>query len=1023
MTRSLVAATAVAVALLGTTALWADDPQGQRAATGAAAAPWGVSVEAHGPQPGYQQLLVAARQFGDFDLEAELRRTDAMSHLGLVFRFRNPDNLYRFVMRSSQRDMRFEKVLSGTSDYAQARHVPYPTAAGRSYRVRLRVRGDTVAVSVDGKLLFEEAGFGDLTAGQVGVTASDPVGADFCAFRVWDAEGQLLYADRFDTGTLDGWVNSSGPGVAGTWAVTRLVEVKAPAFDFAQHRLISFLPEEPPPARLREFGNAVRLPDGELLALWIEENQHGTPGWAAMPRSGRLMSLRSADDGVTWREHRVFLDTPSDDRHAYLTQLADGTLLCVGLIQFTAFGVNAASAWCMRSADAGRTWDDPSPIRMPEPLCAADPQRRIDPRGVFFTQPALEVAEGSLLLPVFSWMASGKGTRCFLLRSRDRGLTWGDASLIAEDTAGVNNYCEPSIAVASSGRWVCVMRDEIYNVPGDPFGGYTLAPTHGCVSDDAGRTWSTPEPLPLDFPGPGSGAPCVIATAKGVLVFASNTGVAFSWDSGTTWIPQALRLGYYPVLTALPDGRVLSLGASLQCQMFLPSAQPDADNRAAPTDERVSATTADIPTVVRPVATARLSAAAPPSGPVRVLRRRGSTVFGGEALVAVYRSGPGRVEAAWSDDGGATWDGPATVAAGQADGFPQLSELPDGELLCILPLQEAALEASLAWAQSTDGGRSWSAPRPCGALPVRCTSALVAVTRDRWLLPVWTGSGAASSLQWLQTADRGETWTLEASGIMGIVEPTLLLLRSGERRLFARDVQSGQVVVFSAAAEGQAWSGPDAVGIEGARPAAVELVRDLPLVCVQDANDQARAAYTWPGMGSWFHARLACGYAVPVGGTQVLGYGSGLGLNGAISALTQLPLAPETQAAWLAAEPRFLHHRDAVFTFAGAWTEVADERASGGSYRRGSKDATLRVAFAGTAVGLVFTRQPKHGLLQVTVDGVEYPPVETTGPEAFRQRCCVATDVRPGQHTLVVRSLLPWRDGEIRIEGIEFAEH
>jgi hypothetical protein len=1026
MTRQLLTATVTALVCVAAVPAVADDPQGQRAATTAAAPPWCLAVESRGPQAGYQQMLVADRPFGDVDIEAELRRSDAMGHFGLVFRFRDPDNLYRFVIRSSQSDFRLEKVLAGKSDYAQARYVPYPTEQGRSYRVRLSLRGDKVTVFVDDRQLLEESGFAALATGLVGVTAYDPTGAEFRAFRVSAPDGQVLYADTFDTGKLEGWVNQSGPGLAGTWVVRRQAEMRVPAYDFGQHRLIRFLPDEPPLARLREFGNAVRRRDGEWLAIWIEENQHGTPPWAAMPRSGRLMSARSADEGLTWHEHRVFLDTPVDDRHAYLTQLADGTLLCAGSLQFFAFGAHAAPTWCMRSADGGRTWDDPNLIRMPEPMCPPDLQHHTDPQGLFFTQPALELADGSLVLPVFTWMASGKGTRCFLLRSRDQGRSWGDASPVADDPAGRNNYCEPSVAVTPAGTWVCVMRDEIYNVPGDPFGGYTLAPTHICTSADGGHTWSSPEPMATGFPGPGSGAPCVITTTRGVLVFASNTGIAFSWDSGATWIPQVLQLGYYPVLTALPDGRALSLGAGLQCQAFLPNPAPAPGNRTAPAVEQPSVTTPDIPTVVRPVASPRLGSATPPGGPFRVLRRPGPTAFGGEQIVAVYRTTRDQVEAAWSDDDGASWDGPATVAEGPASGTPQLGELPGGELLCIVPWADAAAPGSgLAWALSADGGRSWSAPRPisAGAAPLQCSAAPVAVSRELWVVPTWTGAGATASLQLLETPDRGATWDVKPAGITGFVEPALLVLRSGERRLFAREATDKGIVMFSAAADSPSWSGPEALGIEGPEPAAMELVRDMLVVGVRDERGTARAAYTWPGLGAWVSTRFACAYAVPIGGTQHLGYGTGLGLNGVVSAMAQLPLAAEQRAAWLASTPRFIHHREAVFTFDGPWTEVADERASGGSYRSGTKGATCKVKFSGTAVGLVFSARPKHGLVQVTVDGEEYPPVETAGPEAFRQRCCVATDLAPGEHELAMRILLPWRDDELRLEGIEVMEH
>ena len=68
----------------------------------------------------------------------------------------------------------------------------------------------------------------------------------------------------------------------------------------------------------------------------------------------------------------------------------------------------------------------------------------------------------------------------------------------------------------------------------------------------------------------------------------------------------------------------------------------------------------------------------------------------------------------------------------------------------------------------------------------------------------------------------------------------------------------------------------------------------------------------------------------------------------------------------------------------------------------------------------MFTRGPKYGLLQVMIDGREYPPVETTGPEAFQQRRRLAMGLAPGDHELSLRVLMDgWKDGQLRVDGIE----
>ena len=47
------------------------------------------------------------------------------------------------------------------------------------------------------------------------------------------------------------------------------------------------------------------------------------------PTGGRAMIAKSADNGVTWSKPETLLDSPFDDRHPAITELSDGTLLCV----------------------------------------------------------------------------------------------------------------------------------------------------------------------------------------------------------------------------------------------------------------------------------------------------------------------------------------------------------------------------------------------------------------------------------------------------------------------------------------------------------------------------------------------------------------------------------------------------------------------------------------------------------------------------------------------------------------------
>ena len=51
----------------------------------------------------------------------------------------------------------------------------------------------------------------------------------------------------------------------------------------------------------------------------------------------------------------------------------------------------------------------------------------------------------------------------------------------------------------------------------------------------------------------------MLQTDSGVVVFAVNTGVAFSYDDGKTWEAQAINCGYYPNLLEIAPDTIATL--------------------------------------------------------------------------------------------------------------------------------------------------------------------------------------------------------------------------------------------------------------------------------------------------------------------------------------------------------------------------------------------------------------------------------------------------------------------------------
>ena len=75
------------------------------------------------------------------------------------------------------------------------------------------------------------------------------------------------------------------------------------------------------------FPDICRAKDGELLFAFYSGSGHVTTPSAKWPKCGRIMAIRSGDEGKTWSKPVVIVDTPDDDRDPSLSCLKDGTLL------------------------------------------------------------------------------------------------------------------------------------------------------------------------------------------------------------------------------------------------------------------------------------------------------------------------------------------------------------------------------------------------------------------------------------------------------------------------------------------------------------------------------------------------------------------------------------------------------------------------------------------------------------------------------------------------------------------------
>ncbi len=275
---------------------------------------------------------------------------------------------------------------------------------------------------------------------------------------------------------------------------------------------------------------------------------------------GRMEVVRSSDAGRTWSPPAVVADSDFDDRNPAFGVTADGTLI---LAYHRQGNYDEAGNWHRREAmeesrvevmvtrshDRGLTWETPYPLGV-DLLAAGSPFGKI-----------VALADGSLLMPIYAGpIAALLGNRAsevtddgdcsYLVRSHDKGVTWGEPSLI-----GVNRN-ETALTVLPDGDVVAVMR----GIPPDQA-------LHSSRSADGGRTWSPP----VQVTGPRQHPADLVQLVNGdILMTYGNRAAPYriegkvSRDGGRTWLPLLLtfsgQLYGYHLTPADSPGRPTDLG-------------------------------------------------------------------------------------------------------------------------------------------------------------------------------------------------------------------------------------------------------------------------------------------------------------------------------------------------------------------------------------------------------------------------------------------------------------------------------
>ncbi|RKX77207.1 MAG: hypothetical protein DRP87_09805 [Spirochaetes bacterium] len=262
------------------------------------------------------------------------------------------------------------------------------------------------------------------------------------------------------------------------------------------------------------FPSIVRADNGSLLMVFRKAEdpvtKFGKP--THIDPGSKIVLIRSIDNGKTWSdEPRLVFDDDCGENDPCITRLSDGSVLLtfykwrvVPVKEERTLGTEKdreyfavridrerlallEGAYCMRSKDNGESWDGPWEISNPYYVY-----------GKGIRGNAVELGDGTILLPMYGVKEYGEFSRAFLMRSVDRGVTWQFFADIASHRR--KHFLEPFLYRMESGGLVAFLRTQT-DFGKKPF--YrTYRNLHVCYSEDGGRRWSKAQKTNVFCPNP-----------------------------------------------------------------------------------------------------------------------------------------------------------------------------------------------------------------------------------------------------------------------------------------------------------------------------------------------------------------------------------------------------------------------------------------------------------------------------------------------------------------------------------------
>ena len=278
-------------------------------------------------------------------------------------------------------------------------------SAGQWHEAQLECHGNTLRVSLNGKVLYE-AKDDTLAAGRIGFYGS---------------QGVVRVKDIRVVGTAR---NPAGDFV-----------IPPPAF--------VHVCEDAGAGGYEAFPDVCRLNDGRLMCVFYAGYGHVALPNAQLPRGGRISYCLSSDEGQTWSAAQTLYDGPDDDRDPSIVQLKSGRILCnfFSLGGKTGGGYEGLGSWMIASDDQGKTWSEPQLIS----------------RTHYCSSPIRELSSGRLIIGLYT--DGGKNSQGSVAFSDDGGKTWRPEVLI--DNGGIQLDAETDLIELKDGTLYAAQRPQM----------------------------------------------------------------------------------------------------------------------------------------------------------------------------------------------------------------------------------------------------------------------------------------------------------------------------------------------------------------------------------------------------------------------------------------------------------------------------------------------------------------------------------------------------------------------------------